>query len=204
MTFCAAASARLGPSSRVLGWPPRCGEDRPPCRDAWGQRPCAVCFCGRFVERRMAKSTGTGVSSRIGASAAAAPCRRRCCTWANSTTRNRPGVAEPLRQPPSSRRPNWRCLDQVLAHKADLFSHLKAQWADWFGATFEVLLYDLTSTYVECAPPGGEDALRRHGYSRDKRPDGVQVVIALMVTPEGLPLASRRTSSCRSSPTVSW
>jgi transposase len=83
----------------------------------------------------------------------------------------------------------YRCLDKVLAHKADLFSHLKAQWADLFGATFEVLLYDLTSTYFECDPPGGEDALRRHGYSRDKRPDCVQVVIALIVTPEGLPLA---------------
>lgn len=83
----------------------------------------------------------------------------------------------------------YRCLNKVLPHKADLFSYLKAQWADLFGATFEVLLYDLTSTYFECDPPAGGDALRRHGYSRDKRPDCVQVVIALIVTPEGLPLA---------------
>lgn len=83
----------------------------------------------------------------------------------------------------------YRCLDKIVAHKAALCSHLKKQWADLFGATFEVLLYDLTSTYFECDPPVGEAALRRHGYSRDKRPDCVQVVIALIVTPEGLPLA---------------
>ena len=52
-----------------------------------------------------------------------------------------------------------------------------------------MLLYDLTSTYFECDPPGSEDALRRHGYSRDKRPDCVQVIIALIVTPKSLPLA---------------
>jgi len=51
----------------------------------------------------------------------------------------------------------------------------------------EVLLYDLTSTYFECDPPG--HGKRKHGYSRDKRPDCVQVVIALIVTPEGFPLA---------------
>lgn len=83
----------------------------------------------------------------------------------------------------------YRCLDKVLPHKAELFCHLKSRWADLFGATFEVVLYDLTSTYFECPPPEGEDALRRHGYSRDKRPDCVQVVIALIVTPEGFPLA---------------
>lgn len=82
-----------------------------------------------------------------------------------------------------------RCLDKVLPHKAELFCHLKRRWADLFGATSEILLYDLTSTYFECSPPEGEDALRRHGYSRDKRPDCVQVVIALIVTPEGFPLA---------------
>ena len=58
-----------------------------------------------------------------------------------------------------------------------------------FGASFEVLLYDLTSTYFESAPPDDEDDKRRYGYSRDKRSDCVQVVIALIVTPEGFPLA---------------
>ena len=56
-----------------------------------------------------------------------------------------------------------------------------------FEAEFEVLLYDLTSTYFECDPP--EAGKRRFGYSRDKRSDCVQVVIALIVTPDGLPLA---------------
>jgi transposase len=83
----------------------------------------------------------------------------------------------------------YRCLDKVLAHKTALFSHLRARWQDLFGARFEVLLYDLTSTYFESAPPADDDDKRRHGYSRDKRSDCVQVVIALIVTPEGFPLA---------------
>ena len=58
-----------------------------------------------------------------------------------------------------------------------------------FNARFEVLLYDLTSTYFESDPPFAEGDKRRYGYSRDKRPDCVQVVIALIVTPEGFPLA---------------
>ena len=82
----------------------------------------------------------------------------------------------------------YRCLDKVLAHKAALFAHLRQRWQDLFGARFEVLLYDLTSTYFESAPPDDEDDKRRHGYSRDKRSDCVQVVIALIVTPEGFPL----------------
>ena len=82
----------------------------------------------------------------------------------------------------------YRVLDKLLAHKAALFSHLQARWKDLFGASFDVLLYDLTSTYFECEPKGGE-GLRRFGYSRDKRSDCVQVVIALIVTPEGFPLA---------------
>lgn len=81
----------------------------------------------------------------------------------------------------------YRCLDKLLAHKADLFSFLQQRWKTLFDAKFEVLLYDLTSTYFECDPP--EAGKRRHGYSRDKRPDCVQVVIALIVTPDGLPLA---------------
>jgi transposase len=83
----------------------------------------------------------------------------------------------------------YRCLDKLLAHKAALFDHLRQRWQDLFGARFEVLLYDLTSTYFESAPPDDEEDKRRYGYSRDKRSDCVQVVIALIVTPEGFPLA---------------
>lgn len=83
----------------------------------------------------------------------------------------------------------YACHARLLAHKTALFSHLRQRWQDLFNARFEVLLYDLTSTYFECDPPEGENAKRRHGYSRDKRPDCVQVVIALVVTPEGFPLA---------------
>jgi len=81
----------------------------------------------------------------------------------------------------------YRCLDKLLAHKQALFTHLKGRWETLFGARFEVLLYDLTSTYFECDVP--EAGLRRFGYSRDKRSDCVQVVIALIVTPQGFPLA---------------
>ena len=83
----------------------------------------------------------------------------------------------------------YRCLDRLLEHKQALFDHLTGRWRDLFGARFDVLLYDLTSTYFEADPPDDEDDKRRHGYSRDKRPDCVQVVIALVVTPEGFPLA---------------
>jgi transposase len=83
----------------------------------------------------------------------------------------------------------YRCLDKLLPHKQALFSHLRQRWADLFGAKFEVLLYDLTSTYFESAPPDDDSDKRRFGYSRDKRSDCVQVVIALVVTPDGFPLA---------------
>jgi transposase len=83
----------------------------------------------------------------------------------------------------------YRCLDKLLPHKAALFSHLRARWQDLFAAKFDVLLYDLTSTYFESPPPADEADKRRHGYSRDKRSDCVQVVIALIVTPDGFPLA---------------
>jgi hypothetical protein len=82
----------------------------------------------------------------------------------------------------------YRCLDKLLPHKAALFSHLRARWQDLFAATFDVLLYDLTSTYFESPPPADDADKRRHGYSRDKRSDCVQVVIALVVTPDGFPL----------------
>jgi transposase len=83
----------------------------------------------------------------------------------------------------------YRCLDKLVEHKQALFSHLRQRWQDLFGAQFEVLLYDLTSTYFESAPPQDEADKRRYGYSRDKRGDCVQVVIALIVTPDGFPLA---------------
>ena len=81
----------------------------------------------------------------------------------------------------------YRCLDKLLVHKADLFSFLQQRWKSLFQAEFDILLYDLTSTYFECDPPAA--GKRRFGYSRDKRSDCVQVVIALVVTPDGLPLA---------------
>jgi len=83
----------------------------------------------------------------------------------------------------------YRCLDLLLAHKEELFGHLRQRWSDLFGARYEVLLYDLTLTYFECDVPDDPDDPRRFGYSRDKRGDCVQVVVALVVTPEGLPLA---------------
>src|SRR5215468_5997766 len=83
----------------------------------------------------------------------------------------------------------YRCLDKLLEHKTALFDHLKERWQDLFRAKFDVLLYDLTSTYFESDPPNDPKDKRRFGYSRDKRSDCVQVVIALIVTPESFPLA---------------
>jgi transposase len=83
----------------------------------------------------------------------------------------------------------YACHDRLLAHKEAVFAHLVGRWRDLFNARFDVLLYDLTSTYFESDPPLTDDDKRRYGYSRDKCPDCVQVVIALVVTPEGLPLA---------------
>ena len=82
----------------------------------------------------------------------------------------------------------YECLDLLLPHKQALFDHLTGRWQDLFNAKFDVLLYDLTSTYFESNPPFPEEDKRKFGYSRDKRPDCVQVVIALIVTPEGFPL----------------
>jgi len=78
-------------------------------------------------------------------------------------------------------------LDRVLDDKQKLFVWLKQKWADLFAADFEVLLYDLTSTYFEGEMERNPKA--RRGYSRDGRPDCLQVVIALVITPEGFPLA---------------
>jgi len=83
----------------------------------------------------------------------------------------------------------YRCLDKLVVHKAALFSYLQERWRDLFSITYDVLLYDLTSTYFESDPPFPEGDKRQFGHSRDKRSDCVQVVIALVVTPEGFPLA---------------
>jgi transposase len=81
----------------------------------------------------------------------------------------------------------YRCLDKLVVHKTALFTHLTERWKTLFDAKFDVLLYDLTSTYFESDPPFS--GKRKFGYSRDKRSDCVQVVIGLIVTPEGFPLA---------------
>jgi transposase len=81
----------------------------------------------------------------------------------------------------------YRCLDRLLAHKQELFVYLRQRWQDLFQAQFDVLLYDLTSTYIE--GQGEEIPKARYGYSRDQRFDCLQVVIALVITPEGFPLA---------------
>ncbi len=81
----------------------------------------------------------------------------------------------------------YRCLDRLLEHKQELFVWLRQKWADLFQADFEVLLYDLTSTYFEGEME--ENPKARRGYSRDGRPDCLQVVIALVITTDGFPLA---------------
>jgi transposase len=81
----------------------------------------------------------------------------------------------------------YRCLDRILEHKQERFVWLQQKWADLFHADFEVLLYDLTSTYFEGEME--ENPKAKHGYSRDGRPDCLQVVIALVITPDGFPLA---------------
>lgn len=81
----------------------------------------------------------------------------------------------------------YRCLDRILPHKDELCRHLTRRWKTLFDARFDVLLYDLTSTYFEGS--GQNIPKARHGYSRDGRGDCRQVVIALVVTTDGLPLA---------------
>lgn len=83
----------------------------------------------------------------------------------------------------------YRCLGRLLPHKRALFAHLTERWRDLFNCTYEVLLYDLTSTYFESGPPEDPHDKRRFGHSRDKRRDCVQLVLALIITPEGFPLA---------------
>jgi transposase len=83
----------------------------------------------------------------------------------------------------------YDCHDLLLEHKTALFDHLVGRWRDLFNVRFDVLLYDLTSTYFEIDPPLSDEDKRQFGYSRDHRSDCVQVVIALIITPEGFPLA---------------
>jgi transposase len=85
----------------------------------------------------------------------------------------------------------YRCHDHLLDHREALFTHLKDRWAGLFGACYDILLYDLTSTYFEVdanGPVTEASHLKAFGYSRDKRPDCVQIVIALIITPDGLPI----------------
>ncbi len=81
----------------------------------------------------------------------------------------------------------YECLDRIDAHRAALFTHLQARWKDLFGATCDLLLYDLTSTYFEGQMEEAPKA--RHGHSRDRRPDCRQVVLAVVLSAEGFPLA---------------
>jgi len=81
----------------------------------------------------------------------------------------------------------YRCLDRLLPHKKKLERHLRHRYGELFGAEFDVLLYDLTSSYVEGAAE--KDPMLQRGYSRDHRPDCKQVVIALIVNAEGFPLS---------------
>jgi len=81
----------------------------------------------------------------------------------------------------------YRCLDRILPHKTKLERHLKERYGALFGAEFDVLLYDLTSMYVEGAAE--KNPMVRRGYSRDHRPDCEQLVIALIVNHEGFPFS---------------
>ena len=81
----------------------------------------------------------------------------------------------------------YRCLDRLLPHKTKLERHLRERYGELFGAEFDVLLYDLTSSYVEGAAE--KDPMLQRGYSRDHRPDCKQVVLALIVNAEGFPLS---------------
>src|SRR6516165_3951476 len=81
----------------------------------------------------------------------------------------------------------YRCLDRILPHKTALERHLKQRYGELFGAEFDLLLYDLTSTYVEGA--SAKNGMMRRGYSRDHRPDCEQMVIALIVNREGFPFS---------------
>ena len=79
----------------------------------------------------------------------------------------------------------YDCHDLLLEHKEALFDHLVWRWRDLFSVSFDVLLYDLTSTYFEIDPPLSDEAKRQFGYSRDKRPDCVQVLVSVEMAVQG-------------------
>jgi len=81
----------------------------------------------------------------------------------------------------------YRCLDRLLPLKSKIEQHLKQRYGELFEAEFDVLLYDLTSTYGEGAAE--ENPLMRRGYSRDHRPDCEQLVLALIVNADGFPFS---------------
>jgi transposase len=81
----------------------------------------------------------------------------------------------------------YRTLDHLLPHKTALERHLTARYGELFAAEFDVLLYDLTSSYVEGAAP--KNPMMRRGYSRDHRPDCLQVILAVIVNVDGFPLS---------------
>jgi len=81
----------------------------------------------------------------------------------------------------------YRCLDLLIPHKIKLERHLRQRYGELFAATFDVLLYDLTSSYVE--GEAEKNPMMRRGYSRDHRGDCKQVVIALIVNEDGFPLS---------------
>lgn len=99
----------------------------------------------------------------------------------------------------------YACLDRVMwpanewkkprgerrgSFKDEMFHFLRGRWGELFGSTCDVVLFDLTSTYFEVDGTKALDSdLQRYGYSRDKRGDCLQVVIALVLTPDGFPLA---------------
>jgi hypothetical protein len=81
----------------------------------------------------------------------------------------------------------YRTLDHLPPHKAALERHLTTRYGELFAAEFDVLLYDLTSSYVEGAAP--KNPMMRRGYSRDHRPDCLQVILAVIVNVDGFPLS---------------
>jgi transposase len=81
----------------------------------------------------------------------------------------------------------YRCLDRILPHKTKLERHLRERYGELFAADFDVLLYDLTSSYVE--GQAEKNPMMKRGYSRDHRPDCKQVVVALIVNTDGFPLS---------------
>jgi len=89
----------------------------------------------------------------------------------------------------------YRCLDRLIPHKTELERHLRERYGELFAAEFDVLLYDLTSSYVEGA--AAKDPMLQRGYSRDHRPDCKQVVIALIVNAEGFPLSYENLTGLR-------